>query len=123
MSARIVRPADRDLQPVREGNPILLQVIADGLAGNPYVHVTEIPAGHHIAAHSHSEDEVTVILSGTALVAGAGLAYVAVVAVSGGATIAVAKVVGKVGVQVVVRLGPAAIAAIGATNAAGAKDA
>ena len=63
------------------------------------------------------------LLSGTALVAGAGLAYVAVVAVSGGATIAVAKVVGKVGVQVVVRLGPAAIAAIGATDAAGAKDA
>jgi len=70
VSARIVRPADRDLRPVREGNPILLQVVADGLAGNPYVHVTEVPAGHHIAAHSHSEDEVTVILAGTAIVEG-----------------------------------------------------
>lgn len=70
MSVRIVRPDDRDLKPVREGNPILLQVVADGLAGNPYVHVTEVPAGHHIAAHSHSEDEVTVILAGTAMVDG-----------------------------------------------------
>ncbi len=66
----VVRPGDRDLQPVRAGNPILLQVVADGLGGNPYVHVTEVPAGHHIATHSHSEDEVTVILSGVAIVEG-----------------------------------------------------
>jgi len=70
VSVTIVRPADRDLRPVRDGHPILLQVVADGLDGNPYVHVTEVPAGHHIAAHSHSEDEVTVILSGTAIVDG-----------------------------------------------------
>jgi quercetin dioxygenase-like cupin family protein len=70
MTVRIVRPADRALEPVREGNPVLLQVLADGLAGTPYVHVTEVPPGHHIAAHSHSEDEVTVILSGTAIVDG-----------------------------------------------------
>lgn len=70
MSVTIVRPEDRAMAPVRDGNPILLQVVADGLAGNPYVHVTEVPAGHHIAAHSHSEDEVTVILSGTAVVDG-----------------------------------------------------
>lgn len=70
MSVRIVRPADRALRPVRDGNPILLDVVADGVGGNPYVHVTEVPAGHHIAAHSHSEDEVTVILAGTAIVDG-----------------------------------------------------
>ena len=70
MSVSIVRPGDRDLQPVRAGNPILLQVVADGLGGNPYVHVTEVPPGHHIAAHSHSEDEVTVILAGVAIVEG-----------------------------------------------------
>ncbi|MEI8001027.1 MAG: hypothetical protein WCI50_06715 [Actinomycetes bacterium] len=70
MPVSIVRPTDRDLQPVRDGNPVLLQVIADGLAGRPYVHVTEVPPHHHIAAHSHSEDEVTVILSGVAHVAG-----------------------------------------------------
>lgn len=70
MNVTVVRPADRDLQPVREGNPILLQVVADGLAGHPYVHLTEVPARHHIAAHSHSEDEVTVILSGVAIVDG-----------------------------------------------------
>jgi quercetin dioxygenase-like cupin family protein len=70
MSVTVVRPGDRDLQPVRAGNPILLQVVADGLGGNPYVHVTEVPAGHQIAAHSHSEDEVTVILSGVAIVEG-----------------------------------------------------
>lgn len=70
MSVTIVRPSERDLRPVREDNPILLQVVADGLHGHPYVHVTEVPPGHHIAAHSHSEDEVTVILSGVALVDG-----------------------------------------------------
>lgn len=70
MSVSILRPSDRDLQPVRDGHPILLQVVADGLAGHPYVHVTEVPAGHHIEAHSHSEDEVTVILSGVAIVDG-----------------------------------------------------
>ena len=70
MSVTIVRPGDRALEPVREGNPILLQVVADGVDGNPYVHLTEVPAGHHIAAHSHSEDEVTVILAGTAVVDG-----------------------------------------------------
>jgi quercetin dioxygenase-like cupin family protein len=69
-SVTVVRPQERDLQPVREGNPILLQVVADGLEGNPYVHVTEVPAHHHIASHSHSETEVTIILEGTAIVDG-----------------------------------------------------
>jgi len=32
----------------------------------PYVHMTRTPPGHHIALHSHSETEVTVILEGTA---------------------------------------------------------
>lgn len=68
MPFTIVRPSERDMQPVREGAPVLLRVIADGLEGEPYVHVTQVPAGHHIDAHSHSETEVTIILSGTAKV-------------------------------------------------------
>lgn len=70
MAVTIVRPGDRDLRPVREGHPIALQVVADGLDGHPYVHLTQVPPHHHIAAHSHSEDEVTIVLSGTAIVDG-----------------------------------------------------
>jgi quercetin dioxygenase-like cupin family protein len=70
MSVTIVRPETRALEPVKEGAPVLLQVVADGLEGNPYVHLTEVPAGHHIATHSHSESEVTIILAGTAIVDG-----------------------------------------------------
>ncbi len=70
MSVVIVRPEARELVPVQAGAPILLQVVADGLEGNPYVHLTEVPAGHHIATHSHSESEVTIILSGVAIVDG-----------------------------------------------------
>ncbi len=68
MAFTIVRPSERELEPVREGAPILLRVVADGLEGEPYVHITEVPAGHHIDAHSHSETEVTIIVSGTARV-------------------------------------------------------
>lgn len=70
MAFTIVRPSQRELAPVREGSPVLLRVVADGLDGEPYVHVTEVPAHHHIEAHSHSETEVTVILSGSARVGG-----------------------------------------------------
>lgn len=70
MSVTIVRPEERDLEPVSEGNPILLRVVAGGLDGDPYVHVTEVPAHHHIATHSHSETEITIVLSGVAIVGG-----------------------------------------------------
>jgi len=60
MAFTIVRPSDRQLEPVREGAPVLLQVVADGLDGEPYVHISQVPAGHHIDAHSHSETEVTI---------------------------------------------------------------
>ena len=70
MSAMFVPPGDRNLEPLGEGSPIHLRVVADGLEGEPYVHITEVPAHHHIATHSHSETEVTVVLSGTAIVGG-----------------------------------------------------
>lgn len=70
MTVSIVRPADRQLEPVKPESPVQLRVVADGLGGEPYVHLTEVPAGHHIATHSHSETEVTIILSGSARVDG-----------------------------------------------------
>lgn len=71
MTFTIVPPDDRNLEPVGEGSPIQLRVVADGLDGEPYVHISEVPAQHHIATHSHSETEVTIVLSGTAIVGGA----------------------------------------------------
>jgi len=68
MSVTIVVPADRDMSPVSDDSPILLRRITDGLDGQPYLHVTEVPAGYHIGAHSHSETEVMIILSGVATV-------------------------------------------------------
>jgi quercetin dioxygenase-like cupin family protein len=74
MPVSIVRPSDRNLQPVRPAtgeapaSPVLLEVVSGGLDGQPYVHLTEVPAHHYIDAHSHSEPEVTIILSGRARV-------------------------------------------------------
>ena len=68
MGVTIVVPADRAMQPVSDDSPILLRRITDGLDGEPYLHVTEVPAHHHIGAHSHSETEVMIVLSGTAMV-------------------------------------------------------
>ena len=70
MSVTIVPPDDRKLEPVGEGSPIQLRVVTDGLDGEPYVHISEVPANHHISTHSHSETEITVVLSGTAIVGG-----------------------------------------------------
>jgi hypothetical protein len=80
MAVTIVRPGDRRMSPVRprtaSGTPagdvpeerlIKRQVICDD---RPYAHVVEVPARHVIAAHSHSQTEVTVVLSGTARIAG-----------------------------------------------------
>jgi quercetin dioxygenase-like cupin family protein len=72
MPVMIVRPSDRNLQPVRAAtddtpeSPVRLQVVAGGLDGEPYVHLSQVPAGHYIDTHSHSEPEVTIILSGSA---------------------------------------------------------
>lgn len=68
MGVTIVVPADRAMEPVSEDSPILLRRITDGLDGEPYLHVTEVPAGYHIGAHSHSETEVMIVLAGTAKV-------------------------------------------------------
>ena len=68
MSVKIVVPADRDMTPVSDDSPILLRRITDGLDGQPYLHVTEVPAHYQIGAHSHSETEVMIILAGTATV-------------------------------------------------------
>jgi hypothetical protein len=68
MSVTIVVPADRDMKAVADDSPILLRRITEGLDGEPSVHVTEVPAHFHIGAHSHSETEVMVILSGVATV-------------------------------------------------------
>jgi len=62
VNVSIVRPAERELEPVKPESPVQLRVVTDGLEGEPYVHLTEVPAGHHIATHSHSETEVTIIL-------------------------------------------------------------
>lgn len=61
----LLRPQDRALAPLDAANPdgIWMQYVRDDA---PYVHVTRTPPGHHIALHSHSETEVTVILEGTA---------------------------------------------------------
>jgi quercetin dioxygenase-like cupin family protein len=67
MPVTIVTPPDRDLQPVGGSTApadeqIKLGVIADG---EPYVHLAEVPPGHVIAPHSHSQAEVTIVLSGS----------------------------------------------------------
>jgi mannose-6-phosphate isomerase-like protein (cupin superfamily) len=79
MAVKIIRPAERELLPVRPAaepageasraseHPIKRQVVSDD---EPYAHIVEAPAHHVIAAHSHSRTEVTVILSGAAQVAG-----------------------------------------------------
>jgi len=72
MPVTIVTPSDRELKPVGETSEddnerIKLGVIADG---EPYVHIAEVPAGHVIAPHSHSQPEVTIVLSGTMTVGG-----------------------------------------------------
>jgi quercetin dioxygenase-like cupin family protein len=72
MPVSIVRPADRNLRPVRPAtdetpaSPVELEVISGGQDGQPYVHLSKVPAGHSIDAHSHSEPEVTIILAGSA---------------------------------------------------------
>src|SRR5262245_36740532 len=56
------------MEPTPGAGDIQLRVISNGLDGEPYVHVTEVPAHHHIGAHSHSETEVTIVVSGSARV-------------------------------------------------------
>jgi quercetin dioxygenase-like cupin family protein len=68
----VVRPVDRQLQPVGPAGltpkeQVKLQILRDT---EPYVHLAETPPGHVIPPHRHSETEVTVILHGTATVGG-----------------------------------------------------
>ena len=70
--ASIHRPEDLKLEalddaaaPGGSGGSIELQVLSQT---EPYVHVTEVAPGYVIHPHSHSESEVTIVLSGSARV-------------------------------------------------------
>ena len=64
--ATILRPGDRKLEPLkRAGDGLLMQYLREN---DPYVHMTQVPPGYEIHPHSHSETEITVILSGSAIV-------------------------------------------------------
>ena len=71
MSVRIIRPEDRRLERIGtqqspDANPpeawIEHWVIEEG---SPYLHMTRVSPGFVIESHSHSQSEVTIILSGT----------------------------------------------------------
>jgi quercetin dioxygenase-like cupin family protein len=70
--AAVHRPEDLKLElldsaqtPGGSGESIKLQVLS---GTEPYVHVTEVSPGYRIHSHSHSENEVTIVLSGSARV-------------------------------------------------------
>ena len=69
----VIHPDDRQLEPVAsaEGLPpertILRRIVSED---RPYAHIVEVPAGHHVDLHSHSEPEITIILTGTMTIAG-----------------------------------------------------
>lgn len=77
MPIRVVRPGERALEPVSQqgvpnlpesvGAVALRQIVSSDA---PYVHIAQLPPGATVPVHSHSEDEVTVILSGTGAVGG-----------------------------------------------------
>lgn len=64
----VVRPEDRDLRSIHPDDPshprheVRKQLLSED---EPYVHLIEVPAGHELPEHSHSEPEVTVVLSGS----------------------------------------------------------
>ena len=64
--ALIVTPEERALEPYPGAGDGLK--LAHLRPDDPYVHMTEVPPGYHIDLHSHSEAEVTVILTGSARV-------------------------------------------------------
>ncbi len=64
--ALIITPENRAIEPYPGATDGLkLSVLRPD---EPYVHITEVPPGYQIDLHSHSETEVTVILSGSAQV-------------------------------------------------------
>ncbi len=64
--ATILTPSDRKLEVLSEAaGDLKMQYL---WPDDPYVHMTEVPPGYEIALHSHSETEVTVILTGSARV-------------------------------------------------------
>lgn len=68
MSVTIVRPEDRKLESIHPDEPdhpnaAVYKHLVSG--DDPYVHIIEVPPGHEVPSHSHSEPEVTVVLSGT----------------------------------------------------------
>ena len=69
--ATILTPSDRKLEVLSEAaGDLRMQYL---WPDDPYVHMTEVPPGYEIALHSHSETDVTVILTGSARVGGAAL--------------------------------------------------
>ena len=73
MPVTIIRPEDRKLEPLDadatrgnvDGAWIKHWVISEG---SPYLHMSQVSPGFVVHPHSHSESEVTVILSGTVVV-------------------------------------------------------
>ena len=64
--ALIITPENRAIEPYPgAADGLKLSVLRPDA---PYVHMTEVPPGYQIDLHSHSETEVTVILSGSARV-------------------------------------------------------
>lgn len=63
--ATVIRPQDRRLEPLAQAGDsgLLMQYLS---SDDPYVHMTQVPPGFEIPPHSHSQPEVTVILSGAA---------------------------------------------------------
>jgi quercetin dioxygenase-like cupin family protein len=73
MPAKVIRPADRHLESIHPNEPahpnasVRKQVLS---AADPYAHLIEVPPGHAVLSHSHSEPEVTVVLSGSLVIDG-----------------------------------------------------
>lgn len=73
---KIIRPCDRDLTAVDPASTAAPAAIISQAARHilstdqPYAHIASIPAGGVVPPHSHSTEEVTVVLEGTVDVGG-----------------------------------------------------
>jgi quercetin dioxygenase-like cupin family protein len=73
MPVQVVRPEDRNLEVAAKAagvaqnlpSSVTQQARVQVLQANaPYVHISELPPGGHVPMHSHSQPEVTIVLSG-----------------------------------------------------------
>ena len=68
---RIIRPGDRSLTAVDPGSTaapadVVAQAAREIISDDrPYAHIARLPPGGVVPPHSHSTEEVTVVLSGT----------------------------------------------------------